>query len=251
MIINGDYHTDGLFCSQFFIHIKGGNDFMQSLHKDWFVESQGQVFEADLEELKQWIAEGAVLPSDRVKRGNLRWLAVEKVPELYSFVNSDGFQVASPVIATTNISRFENEDFQTQFAFGNSPDEAVLPAEAEKVCYSHRDVEAVLACDVCKNFFCKTCPNTYGTVKVCSLCSGLCRPIDEATDIHKSIGAINKPYVKIEADIHASGKPNQSPSRLSIAKQKTSKRSHLALILAAVLFSLILGAAYFILLLLK
>lgn len=224
---------------------------MQSLHKDWFVESQGQVFEADIEELKQWIAEGAVLPSDRVRRGNLRWLAVEKVPELYSFVNSDDFYAAPPVIATTNISGFNNEDFQTQFAFAKLTEEAVLQAEAEKICFSHRDVEAVFACDVCKNFFCKTCPNTYGSVKVCSLCSGLCRPIDEAADIHKSIGAINKPYVKIDADMRASGKSNQSPSRISTARRKTSNRSGLTLILAAAVFSLILGAAYFILLLLR
>lgn len=56
---------------------------MRDLSGDWQVEVQGQIYVADFEELKQWIAEGAVLPSDRVKRGELRWLAAEKVPELH------------------------------------------------------------------------------------------------------------------------------------------------------------------------
>jgi hypothetical protein len=223
---------------------------MQSLQKDWFVESQGQIFEADLEELKQWIAEGAVLPSDRVKRGNLRWLAAEKVPELYTFFNSNDFTPEPSVIAETNISRFNNGDFQTQFAFANSVEEAALQTEAEKVCFSHKDFEAVFICDVCKTFFCKTCPNSYGTVKVCPLCSGLCRPADEAADIHKSIGAINKPYIKIEANIDNHRKPNQNPAGISTAGQKTFNRNLLALVLAAVVFSLI-STAYFILPLLK
>lgn len=224
---------------------------MQSLQKDWYVESQGQIFEADLEELKQWIAEGAVLPSDRVRRGNLRWLAAEKVPELYTFFNSNDFHVTPSVVVTTNISRFNDENFQTQFAFANSVEEAGLQAEAERVCFSHKDLEAVFICDVCKTFFCKTCPNTYGTVKVCPLCSGLCRPAGEAADIHKSIGAINKPYIKIEADINSYGKPNQRSSRISTARRKTSNRNPITLILAAVVFILILGAAFFVLLLLK
>lgn len=219
---------------------------MQGLQKDWFVESQGQIFEADIEEIKQWIAEGAVLPSDRVRRGSLRWLAAEKVPELYAFFNSNEFVAAPSVVAATNIAKFNNENFQTQFAFANRP--AETDSQTEKVCFSHNDLEAVFVCDVCKTFFCKTCPNSYGTVKVCPVCSGLCRPADEATDIHKSIGAINKPYLKIDVDINNPEKPNQSPSGISTAGQRTFNRNPLVLILSAVVFILILGTAYFILL---
>ncbi|HLM02982.1 MAG TPA: hypothetical protein VK400_18160 [Pyrinomonadaceae bacterium] len=214
--------------------------------QNWFVESQGQIFEAELEELKQWIAEGAVLPSDKVKRGNLRWLAAEKVPELYAFFNSNDFTPAPSVVAATNIAKFNNEDFLTQFAFGNSPGEASLDAEAEKICFTHRDLQAVFVCDVCKSFFCKTCPNSYGTVKVCPLCSGLCRHADAAADIHKSIGAINKPYLKIDADINNYGKANQNGCRTSNAARAEFYRNPLILASAAVVFSLILGAVYFI-----
>ncbi|HEX8251090.1 MAG TPA: hypothetical protein VF599_23150 [Pyrinomonadaceae bacterium] len=215
---------------------------MHSPQKDWLVESQGQIFEADIEEIKQWIAEGAVLPSDRVRRGSLRWLPAEKVPELYAFFNSNDFYVAPSEIAATGISKFSDEIYQTQFGFENSADEADWQAEAEKICFSHKDLEAVFACDVCKNFFCKTCTNSYGTVKLCPICGGLCRHVSEAADIHKSIGAINKPYLKIDADINANQKGFQSSS----PAQKTSNRNSLILALAAIVFSLILGATFFI-----
>jgi hypothetical protein len=220
---------------------------MQSLQKDWFVESQGQIFEADLEEIKQWIAEGAVHPSDRVKRGSLRWLAAEKVPELYAYFNSADYTPVPSEIAATGISKFNDEIYQTQFAFENLPDDGAWRAEAEKICFSHKDLEAVFVCDVCKNFFCKTCPNSYGTVKLCPVCSGLCRHVGEDFDIHKSIGAINKPYLKIDADMAANQKNFQSSGEA----QKTFYRNPLILALAVVVFSLISGAMFFIFFLTK
>ena len=43
-------------------------------HNTWQVFAQDRIFEAEYEELIQWIKEGAVLPEDKVRRGNLRWL---------------------------------------------------------------------------------------------------------------------------------------------------------------------------------
>ncbi|MDQ3798458.1 MAG: hypothetical protein M3384_03315 [Acidobacteriota bacterium] len=225
---------------------------MQSPQKEWFVESQGQVFEADFEELKQWIAEGAVLPSDKVKRGNLRWLSAEKVPELYTFFNSADFKF-EPLLTTataTGLPKFKDESCQSQFFFDGSPDESFTQAEDDNFCFTHRDSEAVYACDVCQRYFCKICPNSYGSVKLCPSCGGLCRLKSEQASIHKSIGAINKPYVKIEADING-GNQNQSPQygfSVSDAVASAFYRNPLILALAAVVFTLILSAAYFVLL---
>jgi hypothetical protein len=107
-----------------------------------------------------------VLPSDKVRRGQLRWLAAKKMPELYAFFNSNDFTPAPSVIAETNISRFNNEDFRIQFPFANLVEAAVLQVEAEKVCFTRKDLKAVFICDVCKSFFCKTCPNSHGTESV-------------------------------------------------------------------------------------
>jgi hypothetical protein len=226
---------------------------MLSPQKEWFVESQGQIFEADLDELRQWIVEGAVLPSDRVKRGSLRWLAAEKVPELYNFFNSGDYLEALPELTATNIPKFNGELYQTQFCFdGAASEEAFLQAtEAEKICYKHKDLEAVFACDVCKNFFCKTCPNSYGSVKICPVCSGLCRHVSEQADIHKSIGAINKPYLKIDADLNDYGKQTQNGFHASNVIQFIFHQNSSTLVLAVIVFSLILSGAYFILFWLK
>lgn len=220
---------------------------MQSFQKDWQVESQGHIYEADFEELKQWIIEGGVLPTDRVKRGNLRWLAAEKVPELYNFFNSDdsyaAFQAeAAPAAKSEPV----NEHFQSQFAFEAAAEEAAWEnGTEEKVCFSHRDSEALFACDVCKRNYCKTCPNSFGgSVKICPGCGGLCRGINESADIHKSIGALNKPYLRIKENAENYESANQGGFQLlNLAQSVAAARNPFVLILATIVFISILGAA--------
>lgn len=80
---------------------------MENLQTNWQVETQGQIYEAEFEELKQWISEGAVIASDKVKRGNLRWLPVEKVPELFEFCQPiNGSQLFSEP-AANNVAETE------------------------------------------------------------------------------------------------------------------------------------------------
>jgi hypothetical protein len=178
---------------------------MRDFAKDWEIETQGQIYVADLEELKQWIAEGAVLPSDKVKRGDLRWLPAEKVPELYDFFNLDNFNTAA------NDFKLESPDFQTQFVFEALAEENISEWIIEKVCHLHRDFEAVFVCDICQKSFCKACPKSYGTVKICPLCGALCRGVNEpAKEIHKSVGAINKPYLITDKNTDKHGGQNQS-----------------------------------------
>ena len=44
----------------------------------WQVEIDGNLYETDFDELKQWIADGSLLPQDKVRRGNLRWIEARK-----------------------------------------------------------------------------------------------------------------------------------------------------------------------------
>lgn len=46
----------------------------------WRVQTAEEVFEADLETLKQWIAKGAVLPTDKVTKGSLNWIDAGRAP---------------------------------------------------------------------------------------------------------------------------------------------------------------------------
>jgi hypothetical protein len=48
----------------------------------WQVMCGGDIYQADIATLKQWIAEGLVQQTDQVRKGNLRWLEAGRVPAL-------------------------------------------------------------------------------------------------------------------------------------------------------------------------
>lgn len=58
---------------------------MENQTEMWQTEVNGQIYETSFEELTKWIAEGSLLPQDKVRRGNLRWLEANKVPALHRF----------------------------------------------------------------------------------------------------------------------------------------------------------------------
>lgn len=52
----------------------------------WQVQVDDTIYSAELNEVIEWINEGAVLPDHKVRRGNLRWLPADKVPELFPYL---------------------------------------------------------------------------------------------------------------------------------------------------------------------
>ena len=46
----------------------------------WRVSTVEGIFETDLDTLKQWIAEGCVLPTDKVSKGSLKWIDAGRAP---------------------------------------------------------------------------------------------------------------------------------------------------------------------------
>lgn len=231
---------------------------MDSFQKEWQVEAQGQIFEADFDELRVWIEEGAVLPSDKVRRGSLRWLPAEKVPELYNFFNSIDFEPSSSVVVTTTDFLQTGEppfvyDPHLPVEYSEEVDQApLLNAEIDskeqemefefgRFCSLHEELEAVYACDICKHSFCKTCPKSFGSsVKICPVCGAMCRGFDEPPDVHNTIGAINKPYVKIVDADQQTRNSGQISDTLKAFFHFTN------IILATVLFAIISGIGLFI-----
>jgi len=68
-----------------------------------------------------------------------------------------------------------------------------------KFCCWHENSSSEYACDICENFFCKTCPKSFGgSVKLCPLCGSMCRKVDEAAGFLRAVGAIRKPYMQME-----------------------------------------------------
>ena len=204
---------------------------MENALKNWQVQVQGQIYEAELEELKQWIVEGSVLPTDNVRRGDLRWLPAEKVPALFKFFDSENVAASvssadnlraqafvgdtispAPSEAPVSSASASNHNFTTvEAASGAFAAEAPAAPQANKeFCYWHEETPTAYACDICENFFCKDCPKSFGgSVKLCPLCGSLCRGISEAVNVKNQVGAIHKPYSQV--DESACEKENGSP----------------------------------------
>jgi len=159
---------------------------MENPNEIWQSEVNGQIYETSFEELTQWIAEGALLPHDRVRRGNLRWIQANKVPALYGFFNARELGGISSIVATTTsgggvanpqVQTFNN--FPPPSAVFNEPPPPNVYDELNKlnelnVCMIHTDANASFHCETCTNYFCKACP----TKGVCPMCGAMCKSIN-------------------------------------------------------------------------
>lgn len=173
----------------------------------WQVEVGGQIYEAKFEELPQWIAEGSLQPTDKVRRGNLRWLEANKIPALYGFFNAKELGLPIPpvvstasneTVRTTGNPTIQTENFnssqtqnsqQTNYAQientqqtpqDNSFESLNFDPIRTDLCCAHPQEQSHFVCLGCGNGFCKTCPKSYGgTVKICPMCGGMCKPVSE------------------------------------------------------------------------
>jgi hypothetical protein len=149
----------------------------EMMDQPWQVETGGQVYETNFEEMQAWIAEGSLLRIDRVRKGNLRWIEAGKVPQLVEFFNAkDAGEPSTPVITTTNV-----EVLGVSLPSSGQVADTQAGSLRSDVCAMHPDVEAAFACDTCANSFCKACPTGYGaTVKICPFCGAMCRLLSPA-----------------------------------------------------------------------
>ncbi|HSK70106.1 MAG TPA: B-box zinc finger protein [Pyrinomonadaceae bacterium] len=185
-------------------------------HEVWQVAVLDRVYEANFEEIVQWIKEGAVLPEDKVRRGNLRWLSAGKVPEFYPFFFEESFKAEQPFDLQENggevFTSFQTngesspdtqpETIAEEFTNGDIdyPQTLKENRKAKVECSIHAGQEPHYICEICKNVFCRTCPESFGSnVKLCPSCKGLCVIFTGETDaIEKIVGAVNKPYRRIK-----------------------------------------------------
>ncbi|MGI8555685.1 MAG: B-box zinc finger protein [Pyrinomonadaceae bacterium] len=185
-------------------------DAVISQNSMWQVEVGGQIYEADIQELAQWIDEGALQPQDKVRRGNLRWLEAHKIPALYGFFNAKELGLpAPPAVSVTKAETVQtsensppNENFTPSAANNftvpsnnNARDFQILqtnkPAEKSdafltpvenqlNMCSLHPQAEAKFVCTECAKVFCQACPKSYGgSVRLCPACGKMCKAVAE------------------------------------------------------------------------
>lgn len=180
----------------------------------WQVSTPDGVFQADLRTLKQWVAEGVVLPTDRVRKGSLNWIDAGRAPVLRRvFSGEEQVEVIEPPAHAGDAGA---PPPQTGPDLGLPGDEAApagftsdaaaasagayaphAPANAEwaeplltgapalsSSCHFHPLQAATLVCRTCSFTFCRACPNRVGTssVLLCALCGGFCDPLEILTE---------------------------------------------------------------------
>ncbi len=156
---------------------------MHSETEFWQVEVKGQVYHTNIDELRQWISDGAVLRDDKVKRGNLRWLEAGRIPSLISFFNAKDLGTPSSTSAssvTYSNSANVNLDETAEHKNLNVADvsqNAFTVSNHESSCANHFGEEARYECDSCASKLCGECPNRYGSVRTCPNCGSFCTEI--------------------------------------------------------------------------
>jgi hypothetical protein len=189
----------------------------QNLNEIWQVEVGGQVYEAPFSELGEWINEGSLLPGDKVRRGNLRWIEARLVPTLVPFFNAKERGLPPPVVVKTVEAPAVQVPTEHVVAADNfPPTPSVISADPiehtiavppeprvtshdPNICALHPGLESVFLCDGCGSGFCKVCPKAYGgSVRICPLCGAMCRTLKEVvqkrTETTKLTAAISEGF---------------------------------------------------------
>lgn len=176
----------------------------QEHNEIWQIEVGGQIYEASFVEITEWIAEGALQPEDKVRKGNLRWIEACRIPTLTTFFNAKQKGLPPPVVVTTAPAAISPENAPPATSVSNNtPSTVIQPmarvtqsfvnsaatAHRADVCLNHPDVPSVYLCKDCGKAFCKRCPNAYGgSVRICPLCGGMCGALDEAKKSKEAAG---------------------------------------------------------------
>jgi hypothetical protein len=166
----------------------------------WRVDTPEGIFEADLETLKQWISEGAVIATDKVAKGTLNWIEAGKAPMLRTAFNNKaaGMPYTPPAPAppgtktevppstsfsdppqappSDDASSFESEHTSSHTA----AEEPYVAARAtSNTCQNHPSIPAYYICRVCAATFCENCPRVVNRTHICPACGDLCKPFAE------------------------------------------------------------------------
>lgn len=193
---------------------------MANSEEVWQVEVNGQIYETNLAELALWVDEGSLIPQDKVRRGNLRWLEAGKIPLLYGFFNAkergvpisvspttvdlpaivekaaaqpENFAAAPSVLqnhSTAQLVALKSENSVQTF---QAEKQTFVPApqtvnDAPGFCVIHAEAESKFVCLTCASAFCPQCPKSFGgNVKICPLCGAMCRAINELKAKHEKI----------------------------------------------------------------
>ncbi|REJ78437.1 MAG: hypothetical protein DWQ47_03010 [Acidobacteria bacterium] len=172
---------------------------MRNPEEAWQVDVNGQVYDTTFGELPTWIADNALLETDKVRRGELRWLEAGKVPALVPFFNAkaEGRELpgvsVTTTVAETPSDREAVPEQQEADVHGtwqnNENDQEMTSAPATEAvavpnqgfCSIHKEVPSKYVCSACHHPFCGECPEGFGAnVRICPYCGAMCKDAAQA-----------------------------------------------------------------------
>lgn len=105
------------------IESKMGNE-----NEQWEIMIGQEVYQADSETIKQWIAQGRLLADDKIKKANLNWIEVKRVPTFRNLLpttnpnpNPNILTQATPQLSDTLNQSFNNQLSQNSNVVAQSP----------------------------------------------------------------------------------------------------------------------------------
>lgn len=151
----------------------------------WRVSTPEGIFETDLETLKQWIAEGCVIPTDKVCKGNLSWIEAGRVPKLKGAFNGEVTPAQTPV--SNSYETLAESPSSIPPSHSTPATDRVEPATViapsnTSACQNHPEADPEYVCRRCGGIFCRACPKFTTKVAVCPSCGDLCHEYRAVTE---------------------------------------------------------------------
>ncbi len=157
---------------------------MSAQLEQWRVHTPEGVFETDLETLKQWIAEGSVLPTDKVSKGKLSWIDAGRAPMLKAAFQSEvvvpPLSIASSTLADPIVPQDSPQDAEVDHHDAPKPEPHLVDLASLPVwCYSHQQVTPQYICLACNTAACESCVKYERGIPACPKCEAFCKPYEE------------------------------------------------------------------------
>ncbi len=162
---------------------------MSAQPETWRVSTPEGVFETDLATLKQWIAEGCVLPTDKVSKGSFNWIDAGRAPMLRAAftgepatapileISTPGVEIEpSNALTPTVVPQVDAGKFAVDAKLAAT---SLKPPFAANVCHNHGERAAEYLCSECAATLCAECPKFVSKVPLCPSCGALCRTYHE------------------------------------------------------------------------
>jgi hypothetical protein len=158
---------------------------MSATLQQWRVNTSDGVFETDLETLRQWIAEGSVLPTDKVSKGNLSWIDAGRAPTLKDAFEGER-KTPPPTPTPVAVAEWTADEIAEPDNGAFAHDDAEVPvsqfqepASFPLWCRNHPQVTPQHICPECGTAVCESCVRFLRGVPSCPTCEGFCKPYAE------------------------------------------------------------------------